>query len=66
MIRVDVEEYCHACMDFSPDVTKAVKYQAYDGEILMSDTVIHCENRRRCESIRKYLVRQMAEEEAVG
>ena len=66
MIRVDVKEYCHACMDFSADVSKAVKYQAYDGEILLSDTVIQCEHSRRCEAIRRYLESHMKNEEAVG
>ena len=67
MIRIEVEDYCHACMDFSPDVTKPTKYQAYDGEIFMSDTIVRCEHRRRCEALKKYIVRQMSEtEEAVG
>ena len=66
MIRVDVKEYCNACMDFSPDVTKPVKYYGNNQEIVLGDTIIQCEHARRCEAIRRYLEAQMKTEEAVG
>lgn len=63
MIRLDVQEYCQQCMDFRPDVDMPQK--AYgtnpDGsevEIILSDTVIRCGNRKRCEAIRRYLEKQ--------
>lgn len=66
MIRLNVEEYCHQCMDFDPDVTEPVRAFGADGkEIILTDTIVQCEHRRRCEAIKKYLIRQ-AKEEAVG
>ena len=71
MIRIDVEEYCHACMDFSPAVIKPTREVVYttgspDPLVLQSDTIVQCEYRKRCEAIKKYLMRQGKEEEAVG
>jgi hypothetical protein len=66
MIKLDVKDYCHACMDFSADVIEPVKYEANDNHIILTDTIIQCEYRRRCEAIRKYLERQTKTEEAVG
>lgn len=76
MIRIEVEEYCHACLDFSPDVTKPTREVAYIHDpleflpketVIQSDTIVQCEYRRRCEAIKKYLIRQATEEtEAVG
>ena len=66
MIRLNVEEYCHQCLDFTPDVTDPERVFSGDGKtILQSDTIIQCGHRRRCEAIKKYLIRQ-AKEEAVG
>lgn len=60
MIRVEVEEYCHACLDFSPDVIKPQRVRCVDGDnAAQSDTVIKCEHRKRCANIRRYLEHQM-------
>lgn len=48
MIRVEVEEYCSECLDFQPDVEKPQKLYADITEITVTDTVIRCENRKRC------------------
>lgn len=75
MIRIEVEEYCHACMDFSPDVTRPTREVVYihDPRELMpiskinqTDTIVRCEYRKRCETIKNYLIRQAKNEEAVG
>ena len=68
MIRLDVEEYCHSCLDFNPDVTRAVKQLAdWSYEYELTDTIIQCEHRKRCKAIKEYLERQMkGETEAVG
>ena len=58
MIRVEVEEYCSECLDFQPDVEKPQKLYADITEITVTDTVIRCENRKRCEHIRRYLERK--------
>ena len=65
MIRLNVEEYCHQCLDFMPDVTEPERTFAVDtDEIIQTDTVIQCKHRRRCEAIKKYLIRQTREEAA--
>lgn len=67
MIKLDVKDYCHACLDFSPEVVRARKQLSdWCNEIEQTDTVIYCEHRGRCEAIRKYLERQIKSEEAVG
>lgn len=64
MIRIDVEEYCHSCLDFEPDVTKPFR-DIRDNAL--TDTVVQCEYRKRCSAIRRYLEHQMkSETEAVG
>lgn len=55
MIRVEVEKYCSECLDFQPDVEKPQKLYT---DITVTDTVIRCENRKRCEHIRRYLERK--------
>lgn len=67
MIKLDVKDYCHSCMDFDPDVVPAHKeFTDWTNEIVLTDTVIRCKNRDRCEAIRRYLERQIKTEEAVG
>lgn len=60
MIRVEVEDYCHACLDFSPDVTKPERVRGVDGdELFYTDTIVRCEYRKRCSGIRRFLEQQM-------
>jgi len=68
MIRLDVQEYCHGdCKDFDPDVT-APRRVYVDGEpgYSMTDTVVACKNRNRCEAIRRYLLNKLKEESNDG
>lgn len=65
MIRVNVEEYCQACLDFTPDVTPPTKMYSSEGELILGDTVIYCKYRKRCAGIKRYL-EQQAKEEASG
>lgn len=60
MIRIDVEEYCQQCLDFSPEVTRPERIYT-DGQCLMSDTIIQCEYRKRCAGIKRFLDQQMRE-----
>ncbi len=59
MIRVDVEDYCQQCLDFTPDVAPAVRTYE-DGTMSQTDTVIRCQYRRRCAGIKRYLEQQYA------
>lgn len=64
MIRVDVEEYCHQCLDFHPDVippTKMTWSMESEGRTI-GDTVIKCEYRKRCAGIKRYLENQAKNE----
>ena len=65
MIRVEVEDYCQSCMDFSPDVTKPVRSLTETSNTVQTDTIIRCTHKKRCESIKRYLEQQM-KVEAVG
>ena len=62
MIRIDVEEYCHQCRDFSPDVIKPQRVENLEGESAYTDTIVQCEHRKRCAAIKRYLESQMKEE----
>lgn len=62
MIRIDVEEYCHQCLDFSPDLIKPQRLEVNDQEHMYTDTVIQCAYRKRCGGIKRYLESQMKEE----
>lgn len=64
MIRVEVEDYCQQCLDFSPDVANATRVMAPDGELVLGDTIIRCEYRKRCASIERFLKKQIKEEVA--
>ena len=57
MIRLDIQEYCHVCSDFEPDVEKPEKYYSDFEEVIMTDTVVRCRYRKRCENIKRYLAR---------
>lgn len=61
MIRIEVEGYCHTCLDFSPNVTKPARVYLDSGETYLGDTVIQCEYRKRCANIRRYLEQQTKE-----
>lgn len=55
MIKLDIRPYCNDCLDFEPDVerpnTMHSDYELY----ICGDTVVRCENRDKCERIRKHL-----------
>lgn len=64
MIRVDVEPYCDGCLEFVPDVTYPEKYCLDERMIMLtSDTVITCENRKRCKNLVKHLEKKLKEGE---
>ena len=61
MIRVDVKEYCHQCLDFHPDVIPPVNnWSARDDDerTTVGDTVIKCKYRKRCSGMMRYLEKQ--------
>lgn len=65
MIRIEIEDYCQSCMDFSPDVIKPTRSFTLDGGMIQTDTIVRCTHRKRCENIKRYL-EQQTKVEAVG
>ena len=67
MIRLEVEEYCHDCLDFTPDVTAPARiFSANNEAISYTDTVVQCKYRKRCSSIERYLRQRQAKDEVSG
>ena len=52
-IKVEVEDYCQECMDFSADVSGPQRVR-FGNEIALSDTIIRCEYRKRCAALMRY------------
>lgn len=66
MIRINVEEYCHSCLDFTPDVIEPTRtYSAGGEQVMQTDTIVQCKYRKRCSNMFRYLEHQ-TKEEAVG
>lgn len=64
MIRLEVEDYCHQCLDFCPEVIKPERL-GYPGSSLgYSDTVVRCEYHKRCSGIKRYLEQQVKEKKS--
>lgn len=68
MIKLEVQEYCHECANFTADVKEPKKY--YNGlDIVewntpkvistMTDTLVCCEHRKLCENLVRYLRKQV-------
>ena len=62
MIRLDVEKYCEQCLDFNPDITYPSRSGKDYGDLVLSDTIVRCENRKRCANIKRYLEQQYKRE----
>lgn len=59
MIQLNVEEYYHQCLDFSPNAIGPRRIETLDGELVLGDTIVQCEHRKRCAGIKRYLDQQM-------
>lgn len=57
-IKIEVQPYCGHCLEFEPDVVKPLKVTNDDGELILGDTAVRCKYAKRCENIKKYLMRQ--------
>lgn len=67
MIRLEVQPYCSECLDFEASVREPqfmrLNFVGDGAEESHTDTVIRCKNARRCESLMRYLKKQMKGEE---
>lgn len=68
MIRLEVEDYCHECLDFTPDVIKPEREVSEDikgkHHVAYTDTIIQCKHKRRCAGIKRFLEQQAKGESA--
>lgn len=60
MIKLEIEEYCQECLDFTPDVEKGrIIGGDYNCNRIICEpsieTTIRCKNRNRCRAIMRYL-----------
>ncbi len=55
MIRIEVEEHCHSCPEFTAYTNKVDYYGA--GEIVESERYITCANEKLCRRIREQIKR---------
>ena len=60
MIRLNVKPYCHNCLEFEADVEKPEIMYAHNEELAVTDTIISCKHRNRCEAIKKHLIHNLS------
>lgn len=60
MIKLDVQDWCQNCANFSPEVISGpAKFYDTEGnlvEIAMSDTVVGCKSRDFCQQVAKQVL----------
>lgn len=65
-IKLEVQPYCSACLDFEPDVTKPERVNLYSRDVpvygTLGDTIIRCKHANRCANLVRYLNRQNKED----
>lgn len=52
MIKLEVDKYCDNCPEFESHV---IKNTIYCNSTTITNTIIECEHRERCRSIKKFL-----------
>lgn len=55
MIKVEVKEYCESCTEFDPDVEYPTNFYANSEVVYMTDTIVRCKDRRKCENIHRHM-----------
>ena len=58
-IELDIQPYCHECLMFEPELIDAGR--TFDEKPVIR--YVTCENRRVCDSLVRYLNRQLSEKE---
>ena len=71
MVKLEVEDYCQSCPEFEPDVDKDIRrgyVESFDPfdlerrERVECNTIIRCEHRGRCQSIKSQIERRIMEQ----
>ena len=57
MIKLDVQEYCHDCPDFEPDVVKPEEFYDSNGKYhgMFGSTFVICKHQKICHRFMIYL-----------
>ena len=63
MIKIDVDDYCHRCSEFSPEADIPTVYLTENRPVVLGDIIVQCIHRDRCRNIRKHIERAMQEEQ---
>lgn len=63
MIKLNVEEYCHDCQEFEPDIETTDWHITMNQNDNIRDTIIRCHYRNRCVNMIRYLERKMKNNE---
>ena len=58
MIKLLVEEYCHECPEFYPEKVGGEAFYGDNELIYMSDTIVRCDNYKKCGIIKKHQEKQ--------
>nr|DAD57991.1 MAG TPA: hypothetical protein [Caudoviricetes sp.] len=60
MIKLNVCEYCHGCLEFEPQVTQRPELLLANNAPrgFIGDTVVQCENRYKCEVLYNFLKKE--------
>lgn len=59
MIKVEVEDYCQECLDFTPDLIKPERIRTEGGQLMYTDTIVQCKYHKRCAGVARYLQSQI-------
>lgn len=60
MITLKVDEYCHNCPEFEPSVDRTTMCSDDffgNPSMVLTETVVTCEHKQRCQSIHAYIVK---------
>lgn len=63
MIKLDVADYCHTCIEFSPEADIPVVYLTNNHPVILGDTVVRCEHQERCRNIQRNLEKNIQKEQ---
>ena len=63
MIRLNVEEYCHTCNNFSPTYEQPAVSYGGGQEFFRTDGIVTCEYRKMCLNIARHISKKTKEKE---
>ena len=55
MIRLDVQDYCQECLEFTAEVERPIKFVADDKIITQTDTIVSCSKKPLCSGLKRWI-----------